>query len=1214
MRPRSLAVMLTTLAAGSLWLHAGAPARADGPPTFQIHDVGSLGAVTSTNSYTAGLGDGGHIIGTTYTPAGARAFIYHPATGIVPLGTLGGSYSYPSAVNASGQVTGFSSTGAGSGHAFLWQSGVMFDLGDLAGGNGYSEAWMINSAGQVAGVSAGSDGYYHAFLWDSVNGMRDLGRWGGWYANPPIRLNEAGQVAFTGLASNGQPRAMFWDGAALHDVGDLGSTSYPLSYARGLSAAGHVIGASYTPSGRWHGFVWQGGVITDLGELGGGWSEAWDVNSSGQVVGISLPSTGDGYPHVFLWDPNTGVMTDLGRSASWMYNRPVAINEAGRIAYNGFDSGGYARAMIRNGAGPATTLATLGGSYTYAAGLNANGQVAGRSLTSNSGGQWHAVRWAADGAVQDLGTLGGGYSEASFINAIGHVAGGSYTSEGQWHAFGDYGGGMQDAGSLSYTYSDATGLNAQGKLIGVSQTPSGYQHAYLYETGSGIADLGTLPGGRYSHAQHINAQGHVVGQAEIQTSSGYASHSFFFDGSSMQDIGTLGGGYSWSSALSDAGHVVGASYATSGQYHAFLWVSGDLTDLGSLAGPGGYSYAHAVNNAGHVVGWASTPSGRSHAFLWQGGTMTDLGDLAGGNGYSEAWTINSAGQVAGVSTSSDGTWHAFLWDSVNGMRDLGPFSWWSWYNRPLILNESGQVAFSGLGGDNNPHAILWDGAALRDLGTLGGWYSFVEGLSSAGHVVGASLTASGEHHAFLWEDGAMTDLGTLGGALSHPVRVNAAGTVVGVAARPDGSSVSAIWQGGQLRALSAAIEPGSGWGNIDARLLNDNDEVAGSGISPGLDWHAFLLTPKPSDASAPTTTTAVSPSATNGWNRTDVTVTLSAVDNAGGAGVREIVYSVNGSTPVTATLPSVDVVIGAEGENIITFHAVDQAGNAEADQTLTIKIDKTAPTISGTATPAANAEGWNNTDVAVTFTASDSLSGLASVSEAVTLSEEGAGQSVTGTATDNAGNTAQATVTGISIDKTPPIIAITPGDGSAIELSAGIPTPTHSVSDALSSVASTGSGSLNSAGAKPSGVGAYVYSVTGASDKAGNAGSAASTYSVVYGSAFQSFRQPINSDGSSIFKLGSTIPVKFQLMVNGASVGNASAGFAFTKISDTVGGAVNESATTLPGDSTAAFRYDPSAGQYIYNWSTKGLTSGTYRVWARLDDGTLRSVVLGLRP
>jgi hypothetical protein len=89
-----------------------------------------------------------------------------------------------------------------------------------------------------------------------------------------------------------------------------------------------------------------------------------------------------------------------------------------------------------------------------------------------------------------------------------------------------------------------------------------------------------------------------------------------------------------------------------------------------------------------------------------------------------------------------------------------------------------------------------------------------------------------------------------------------------------------------------------------------------------------------------------------------------------------------------------------------------------------------APTITGATDRSANANGWYNADVKVTFTCADPLSGgvasgVASCSAPTTL-YEGKGQSVTGNAADVAGNTASATVSGINIDKTAPVTTAAP--------------------------------------------------------------------------------------------------------------------------------------------------------------------------------------------
>jgi hypothetical protein len=174
------------------------------------------------------------------------------------------------------------------------------------------------------------------------------------------------------------------------------------------------------------------------------------------------------------------------------------------------------------------------------------------------------------------------------------------------------------------------------------------------------------------------------------------------------------------------------------------------------------------------------------------------------------------------------------------------------------------------------------------------------------------------------------------------------------------------------------------------------------------------------DTTPPTTTASVSGTqGTNGWYVSPAAVTLSASD--AGSGVAHTYYTVDGGAQQTYSGP---ITLTTDGQHSLTYWSVDQAGNVEALNTLAVKIDTTPPTINGAPTTAANAYGWYNGPVTVEFTASDATSGLASYTQPITLTSEGAGQSVTGTTTDNAGNTASATVSGINIDTTTPVLML----------------------------------------------------------------------------------------------------------------------------------------------------------------------------------------------
>src|SRR5262249_25105217 len=99
------------------------------------------------------------------------------------------------------------------------------------------------------------------------------------------------------------------------------------------------------------------------------------------------------------------------------------------------------------------------------------------------------------------------------------------------------------------------------------------------------------------------------------------------------------------------------------------------------------------------------------------------------------------------------------------------------------------------------------------------------------------------------------------------------------------------------------------------------------------------------------------------------------------------------------------------------------------------------------------AAGWNNNDVTVTFTCTDALSGVASCSAPRTVTSEGSGQDVSGSAVDNAGNSSSTSTT-LNIDKTAPsIVGVLPPTNTAGWYNTPV-TVAFDCADALSGVAS----------------------------------------------------------------------------------------------------------------------------------------------------------------
>jgi hypothetical protein len=343
----------------------------------------------------------------------------------------------------------------------------------------------------------------------------------------------------------------------------------------------------------------------------------------------------------------------------------------------------------------------------------------------------------------------------------------------------------------------------------------------------------------------------------------------------------------------------------------------------------------------------------------------------------------------------------------------------------------------------------------------------------------------------------------------------------------------------------------------------------------------------------------------NGWYVSNVTVTWSAIDPESG-----IASSTGcGSTSVTTDTAG----------QALTCSATNGAGLFNSN-TVTIKRDATPPTIVGSRIPASNSAGWNNTNVTVSFTCTDSLSGVApgypTGGTALAANTTPAGVTVSGLCADLAGNSSGSNVRPIKIDKTPPTITVTaPASGATYLLNASVAS-NFSCSDALSGISTCVGPAANGTNFSTNTIGTHNFTVT-ATDVAGNQTQVTSTYTVGY--SFVGFLSPLNTAGSvavptfsGTVNQGSAAPLKWELLdSNGSLISSLST---LTSII-----ACPSSSPTAPPGTPCVILYSPTIGakgnstfrfsspQFIFNWdtsSTIGSVAGFFTVEVQLNDGS----------
>jgi hypothetical protein len=682
----------------------------------------------------------------------------------------------------------------------------------------------------------------------------------------------------------------------------------------------------------------------------------------------------------------------------------------------------------------------------------------------------------------------------------------------------------------------------------------------------------------------------------------------------------------------------------------------------------------------------------ANAFGWSNGPVTAsfaCSDAESGiAGCSDPFTFSNEGSgqsYAGVAEDNAGnTASATVGDvdidltapTLTGAPTANPNAF-GWYKGDVTIRWTGQDGLSGIDATTQPADSVIGGAG-SSLGAGPVSISDKAGNSASGSVTGIQIDRTPP---------------TIGGAI----------------VKDDGTPRSADgagWFNSAVRVRFSCSDALSGVQECasDAVLASDGSNQSASGTATDKADNAASATVSgiKIDSQAPQSNSTLGCTTKNGYCRGNAaTVTLTATDQAGLSGVKEIRYSVNGGTVVTVggAHAVVTVPLNGSGHATVGYRAVDNAGNVEAASSAEIDFDTIAPTVTHTVTPAANAAGWNRADTAVHFDAQDDPGGSGLDTSSVTpdrtittetagtlvegfaddlagntgtdsvtvrvdktvptiagavssgtlgsngwyvgpvtvhftcadqgsvqagvavcpadvvLSTDGSNQSASGTVTDRAGNNASATVVGIGIDSAKPQLAV--NGARAIYTLGETPSLSCTATDGGSGL--DGPCSISVTGGTPSGVGTFSYTAT-ARDNAGNTATLTGSYRVIY--RFDGFLQPINDtahqidQGVSVFKAGSTVPVKLQLKsVDGTVV---QSNVLPTWLTPVKGGlttaVVSETPVTDSPTPGGQYRYDASGQQYLYNWGTaKGGAGNYWRIGVTLDDGQTYYVSIGLR-
>jgi hypothetical protein len=420
------------------------------------------------------------------------------------------------------------------------------------------------------------------------------------------------------------------------------------------------------------------------------------------------------------------------------------------------------------------------------------------------------------------------------------------------------------------------------------------------------------------------------------------------------DVATIAAGANNTVGLKKDGIVVAVGYNAYSQLNVSTW-----TNLKAVSA--GTSHTVGLREDGTVVAVGYNGYGQLNVSSW-----SNIKAIAAGAYHTVG--LKEDGTVVAVGYNGYGQLNVSSWTNIKAIAA-------SAYHT-VGLKEDGTVVAVGYNGYGQLNVSSWTN--IKAI-TAGAYHTV--GLKEDGAVVAVGDNFYDKMNVSSW-----TNIKAIAAGENHTVGLKEDGTVVAVGYNGYGQLNVSSWK--NIKAITAGA-------NHTVGLTADGTAVAVGNNAKGQlnvsSWTDIMPVCDAVCEDSTPPTTAVMMTGTmgnNGWYVSDVQMGLTATDNDGGSGVKEIHFTVDGMETVVPGSTASRVITG-DGTHTVTFYAIDNAGNVEtAPQEMSINIDQTAPEITSLGADTAILWPPNHKMVNVVLDgpAADSASGIAST--VITVTDE----------------------------------------------------------------------------------------------------------------------------------------------------------------------------------------------------------------------------------